>query len=112
MKRRRTVPSSATAIPPQRPSGTTTRHSRAVMPRPLTSSGVAARMISTLKKLRTRASISTLPGEARLDEAPEDDDRPEEDQIGERTERERRRIAGERLAGDGLRQDLGDADDR
>src|SRR3990170_2830843 len=109
---RRPVESSATPGPPATPAGTTTRQRSTVMPRPLSRSGAAARIIAGLKKFWISASTrSPLPGEARLDPAPHRHEGDEQDEVGGRAERQRRGVARERLARDRLREDLGHADD-
>src|SRR5687767_10186785 len=86
----RTLASIASASPPMRPSGTTISESSTVLPRPARMIGQAALMICRLKKV---SSIPlALPGHAGLQPAAEDHHREEQDQVGERAERQRRRV--------------------
>src|SRR4051812_36222306 len=90
-----TVESSARMVPPITPSGITRMESQMVTLKPCQRIGQACSRMSSEKKASRKSSkvmVSPLPCEAGLDPAAEDHHRDEQDHIGDRAERQRRRV--------------------
>src|SRR4051812_22677672 len=83
----------ATVSPLKTPRGTMTRDRSAVISMPRSRNGQERSRIAPLKNTWMIWSTLALPGEAGLDPAARDDHRQEQDQIGKRAQRERRRVA-------------------
>src|SRR5262245_51283622 len=122
-QRRRSVGSTATSSPPASPSGMTSRLRSSVVPNPLRRYGKTFAAISGLRNCWRIASMSpsryedrfqplTLPRKPRLHPPPEDHERDEEHEVGDRPERERRRVAGKARRRVRRTEDLRQRDDR